>query len=243
MGKIHQNVRSLADLARLELLDEIRREKYLVGSRLPNEGKLAEEMGVSRNTLREALRVMAAQGIVEKRQGLGTFVRAESMPNAKPGLEVLFRVTDAITALGMSPGTSEIELETGPINPMEAERLRIQSPTVINRVRRVRTADEVPVVYCLDVFSPTVGTLVESELRASIFVYLEEKKNIHISYASTDIRPTIAGQELAGKLGVSAASPLLLLDQIHFDDRNLPILYSRLFFRPDYFVFHVVRKR
>ncbi|CAA7600710.1 Chorismate pyruvate-lyase/UbiC transcription regulator-associated domain protein [Acididesulfobacillus acetoxydans] len=49
--------------------------------------------------------------------------------------------------------------------------------------------------------------------------------------------------ELAGKLGVSAASPLLLLDQIHFDDRNLPILYSRLFFRPDYFVFHVVRKR
>ncbi|MHB1653639.1 MAG: UTRA domain-containing protein [Desulfitobacteriaceae bacterium] len=74
-------------------------------------------------------------------------------------------------------------------------------------------------------------------------VYLEERKGIPISYASTDIRPMLASQELATKLKVPAASPLLLLDQIHFDKQDLPMLYSRLFFRPDYFVFHVVRRR
>jgi len=59
MGRIHQSGKSLSDLVRLELLDEIRRGKYLTDSRLPNEATLAQELGVSRNTLREALRVFA----------------------------------------------------------------------------------------------------------------------------------------------------------------------------------------
>lgn len=66
MGRIQQSGKSLSDLVRLELLDEIRRGKYLVNSRLPNEEQLAKEMGVSRNTLREALRVLEASGVVEK---------------------------------------------------------------------------------------------------------------------------------------------------------------------------------
>ena len=50
-------------------------------------------------------------------------------------------------------------------------------------------------------------------------------------------------KELADKLEVTAASPLLLLDEVHFDKFDQPIFYSRVFFRSDYFVFHVVRTR
>lgn len=243
MGRIHQSGKSLSDLVRLELLDEIRRGKYLVGSRLPNEEKLAEELGVSRNTLREALRVLESDGVVEKKQGLGTFVRGESSPKVKPGLEVLFRVTDAILELGLTPGTSEVEFKISSADAREAEKLGVVEGAPVSHMRRVRTADGVPAVYCIDVFSPRVGDLHPEQLKSSIFAYLEEVKGIRIAYASTDIRPIVAGKELAGKLMVSAASPLLLMDQVHFDQSDNPILYSRLFFRSDYFVFHVVRSR
>jgi len=243
MGRIHQSGKSLSDLVRLELLDEIRRGKYLIDSRLPNEENLAKELGVSRNTLREALRVLEANGIVEKKQGLGTYVRGESSPKVKPGLEVLFRVTDAILELGMVPGTSEIEIENSFADARVAAKLGVDEGTPVNQSRRVRTADGIPVVYCIDMFSPSVGELDIVKIKSSIFTYLEEVKQIRIAYASTDIRPIVAGKELADKLSVSAASPLLLLDEVHFDKSDHPIFYSRLFFRSDYFIFHVVRSR
>lgn len=243
MGRIQQSGKSLSDLVRLELLDEIRRGKYLVGSKLPNEEKLAGELGVSRNTLREALRVLESEGVVEKKQGLGTFVRGESGPKVKPGIEKLFRVTDAILELGLTPGTSELDFNISPADAWEAEKLGINEGTAVSHLRRVRTADGTPAVYCMDVFSPKVGDLTLEHLRPSVFSYLEEVKGIHIAYAATDIRSIVAGKELAGKLNVSAASPLLLLDQVHYDKLNQPILYSRLFFRSDFFVFHVIRAR
>lgn len=243
MERIYQSGKSLSDLVRLELLDEIRRGKYLIDSRLPNEEKLSKELGVSRNTLREALRVLEASGVVEKKQGLGTFVRGESSPKVKPGLEVLFRVTDAILELGLQPGTSEIEFGSSSADARVAEKLGVSVGTPVNYLRRVRTADGVPAVYCIDMFSPSVGDLDVEKVKSSIFTYLEEVKQIRIAYASTDIRPIVAGKELADKLLVSAASPLLLLDEVHFDKSDLPIFYSRLFFRSDYFVFHVVRSR
>lgn len=243
MGRIQQSGKSLSDLVRLELLDEIRRGKYLVNSRLPNEEQLAKELGVSRNTLREALRVLESNGVVEKKQGLGTFVRGELSPKAKPGLEVLFRVTDAILELGSNPGTSETTFETASADARVAEKLGVNAGTLVKHMRRVRTADGVPVVYCIDMFSPTIGELEVEKLKSSVFAYLEEVKGIRIAYASTDIRPIVAGKELADKLSVSAASPLLLLDEVHFDKLDQPIFYSRLFFRSDYFVFHVLRTR
>ncbi|GAB6156297.1 GntR family transcriptional regulator [Desulfosporosinus burensis] len=243
MGRIHQSGKSLSDLVRLELLDEIRRGKYLIDSRLPNEENLAKELGVSRNTLREALRLLEANGIVEKKQGLGTYVRGESTPKVKPGLEVLFRVTDAILELGMVPGTSEIELTCSFADARVAQKLGVSEGTPVNQSRRVRTADGVPAVYCIDMFPPSIGELDVERLKSSIFTYLEEVKEIRIAYASTDIRPIVAGKELAVKLSVSAASPLFLLDEVHFDKSNNPIFYSRLFFRSDFFVFHVVRSR
>jgi len=243
MGRIHQSGKSLSDLVRLELLDEIRRGKYLIDGRLPNEGKLAQELGVSRNTLREALRVLESVGVVEKKHGLGTFVRGESSPKVKPGLEVLFRVTDAISELGMIPGTSGIEFESSTADSRVAEKLGISTGTLVNQLRRVRTADGVPAIYCIDMFSPRVGDLDVEKIKSSIFSYLEEVKGIRITYASTDIRPIVAGKELADKLEVTTASPLLLLDEVHFDKFDNPIFYSRLFFRSDYFIFHVVRTR
>lgn len=61
-------------------------KKFLPGEKLPNEIELSEELKISRATLREAVRILAAGGVVEIRRGLGTFVREDFKVDDKKGI-------------------------------------------------------------------------------------------------------------------------------------------------------------
>lgn len=67
---------SLADTATEAIRAEIISGRFAVGSRLPNEATLSATLGVSRGTVREAVRVLASQGLLEVLQGSGTYVRS-----------------------------------------------------------------------------------------------------------------------------------------------------------------------
>ncbi|GAA4662132.1 MULTISPECIES: FadR/GntR family transcriptional regulator [Amycolatopsis] len=61
-----------------QLREAISQGEWAVGQRIPTEGALAETLGVGRNTVREAVRALAHSGLLEVRQGDGTYVRATS---------------------------------------------------------------------------------------------------------------------------------------------------------------------
>jgi DNA-binding FadR family transcriptional regulator len=67
---------NLADTAIQNIRAEITANRWQVGERIPNEATLADMLGVSRGTVREAVRVLVSQGILETRQGSGTYVRS-----------------------------------------------------------------------------------------------------------------------------------------------------------------------
>jgi GntR family transcriptional regulator, transcriptional repressor for pyruvate dehydrogenase complex len=71
------------------LREQITSGAWPVGTRLPSEATLAAELGVGRSTIREAIRALASTGMVESRQGAGTFVRAAAAPDV--GLETRLR--------------------------------------------------------------------------------------------------------------------------------------------------------
>lgn len=74
-----KDVRNLAQRTADEIYDMIFRERrFQPGGKLPNENELSAELGISRATLREAIRILALQGILEVRRGAGTFVTGES---------------------------------------------------------------------------------------------------------------------------------------------------------------------
>ena len=66
--------RTLAELAAGQMIDLIRLKKYAPGDRLPTEAELSELLGVGRNTVREAVRILVSRNIVTVRQGSGTFI-------------------------------------------------------------------------------------------------------------------------------------------------------------------------
>ena len=210
--------------------------------RLPSEFELAKSLGVSRATLREALRLLEEENVIVRRHGVGTFVN--SKPIFTSGIEQLSSVSSMIRTAGMEPGT--IYLSSMQAIPSEDDVLRFQcddDQTVVT-MERVRTANGDPVVYCVDKVPKNYlpnDFLIREE--GSIFTALEESGDIHISYAVTFIDPVGYHEIASPTLNCEPETSLLVLKQLHYDENDRVVLYSKNYFRADKFSFHVVRKR
>src|SRR5437588_7779515 len=102
---LEERARPRSVLVREQLTQRIDSGALAAGSRLPSEPVLATELGVSRATLREALRALESEGLVRRMWGSGTYV-AEGGREAN-SLDVNFGVTDANRAAGLRAGAGD----------------------------------------------------------------------------------------------------------------------------------------
>lgn len=212
---------------------------YREGEKLPSEFELSKQLGVSRATLREALRILEDEKFVVRKHGVGTFI--SSKPPFTSGIEELFSVTDMILRAKMTPGTKVLVAEKVLATEREAERLKIEPNSPIYRIVRIRYADDTPVVYCVDKIPAHLVSNPESLTEGkSLFDALETEVGRRVAYAITHIEPSVSA-EISTQLQTD--QPLLALKQLHYDESDLPLLDSANFFRADRFDFHVVRKR
>ncbi|MBM7659300.1 GntR family transcriptional regulator [Bacillus mesophilus] len=222
------------------LKSDIENGVYKEREKLPSEFDLAKHLGVSRATLREALRILEEENVVVRRHGVGTFVNPR--PLFTSGIEQLNSVTNMIKQAGKVPGTIFLSShEQGPTEE-DIRRFNCSIEDEILVVERVRTADGDPVVYCIDKIPTKYFQTGYSHSEESVFRVLE-KSGIFISHAVTHIEPLGYHEKISPILNCEPETALLLLKQMHFDQDEQPVLFSLNFFRADQFSFHVIRKR
>lgn len=228
----------------LQVIDKIKNEidigVYEVGERLPSEFELSKTLGVSRATLREALRMLEDEQVITRRHGVGTFVNHK--PVFSSGIEELCSVTEMISRGNKQPGTIFLSTFEKQATEEEWERFNNDAFNELIVVERVRTADQVPVVYCLDKIPKHYLPRYTASQDQSMFDQLE-MEGIKISHALTQIEPLGYHEEVSPILRCDPETSLLLLKQMHYDELERPILYSINYFRADQFKFHVLRKR
>ncbi|RAZ70097.1 GntR family transcriptional regulator [Planococcus maitriensis] len=230
----------------LQVIDRMKQDiasgVYKEKEKLPSEFELSKSLGVSRATLREALRLLEEDNVIVRRHGVGTFVN--SKPVFSSGIEELTSVSDMIRQAGMEPGVVYLSTSESICSEEDVNRFHCNPEDTVITIERVRTANGEPVVYCIDkvpsVFMPE-GFLGRKE--SSIFSALEESGDIRISYAVTFIDPTGYHEEASPILECDPETALLVLKQHHYDENDRLVLYSKNYFRADKFSFHVVRKR
>ncbi|WP_062050830.1 GntR family transcriptional regulator [Bacillus sp. JCM 19034] len=222
------------------LKEDIENNVYEEGEKLPSEFEFSKNLGISRATLREALRVLEEEGIVIRRHGVGTFVHSKPLFSA--GIEELHSVTDMIIKANMNPGTIYVSSAVNEATEEERRHFKQDELKEVLSLERIRTADGVPVVYCLEkVPYQLVRNHSIHEIK-SIFKFLESVGHT-ITYAVTHIEPIGYDGEISEILECDPESTLLLLKQMHYDENEIPVLYSYNYFRADKFKFHVVRSR
>jgi GntR family transcriptional regulator len=235
-------MRRLSFSVRDELAGRITSGAIPPGSRLPPEPQLAEDLGVSRATLREALRSLEEDGFVTRRRGAGTF--AAHRPRLRNNLDVNFGVTEAIRASGMEPGTVDAKVDIASATAQEASALDIAAGDPVVTVERVRTADDRRVVLSRDVIAQSlVGEDALERLgNGSVYDLLETAARTAIQHGVVTIEPIAADRQMARKLKIPTGSLMLYLRQIDYDRSGDPVLLSHEYHLGDAFEFSVVRR-
>jgi GntR family transcriptional regulator len=232
--------RALPLVVRENLEALMRSGHFPPGSQLPSEDVLAEQLAVSRPTLREALRALALEGLVWRRRGVGTFVARR--PTLANSLNENFGVSDLIRRQQREPGCRHIEIKETKADKELARQLQVPFGAALYEVERLRTADDVPVVFSIDVFARALLPDSPLILKGQSIYRLLEEAGRRIHYGVARVVPTAAGPSLAEKLDVAADSPLLLLEQIDYGADDKPLLHSLEWHVSDAFDIEVYRK-
>ncbi|HET6821836.1 MAG TPA: GntR family transcriptional regulator, partial [Anaerolineales bacterium] len=212
------------------------------GSRLISEPKLAKQLGVSRATLREAMRTFETQGLIRRRQGAGTFVVGK-VPVIDAGLEVLESLDTMARRMNLVITVSDLILEQIDADESFAIALSVPVGTCLTRIARVMRADTRPVAYLIDVLPEDVLKLQDlpQGFNGSVLDFLLERgDDLRVSRAA--ISATNATADVAKALEIQRGDVLLQFVSQLYTANGRMTDYSISYFIPGYFRFHVNRR-
>jgi len=216
--------------------------KTPAGQRLTSEPELAKQMGVSRATLREAMRTFETQGVIRRRQGSGTYVVGK-VPVIDAGLEVLESLDTMAQRRNLAVTISELHIEQVNADAETAAGLSIAEGTRLTRVRRTMCADGRPVAYLIDTMPADLlnpNDLPENFSGSVLDFMLARGDSLSVSRAA--ISATNATADVAKALEIQRGDVLLeFVSQLYNNDSQI-VDHTKSYFIPGYFNFHVVRR-
>jgi GntR family transcriptional regulator len=215
-----------------QIISAIKKDALLPGEQLPGENDLAEQLGVSRNALREALNRLIEKGILFRERGVGTFVTPQSGVLLKTNLTDAVGTSVLIANQKKKPGQTGFFFQFEKPPKSVAEFLQIDETEEVLHISRVRTADAKPVIVSEEYIPGNIPgldydlSMVEGLGNWSIYDYLQ-KANYVIQTVITQFHATSADAEMSKKMNIDENAPLLCMEQIHFcNEYNKPILFA-----------------
>jgi GntR family transcriptional regulator len=244
MLKRDQRVVPLYYQAQHTISQRISRGEYAAGSQLPSESELSRELGVSRVTVREALRVLAQEGLLVKVQGKGTFVSTNAAVHQPTRsftgyLEDLYDQLERVSVKQIDIGRTTITDDMRSILGLSEEAKEVV------RIKRTRYVDDEPYAFTINLLPLEIGIYLTAEkLKTSPLVrILEEDLKIQIIHAHETITAAAADAEVSQSLDVPFLSPVVYVRRVLFTVEDSPLQIVDSYYRADKFHYsvHLVR--
>ncbi len=191
------------------------------GTMLPSEIQLGVDFGVSQGTVRKALDALAAENLVVRHQGRGTFVAEHDTDRA------LFHFFHMVgeNAERQLPESQILSCRYGKATATEASRLALPKGDSVARIRRVRILGGVPAIVETIVLSealfPEIGR--DGDLPNTLYELYERRYEVTVARAEERLRATSASAAVADLLGIAVAAPLLEIDRTAFSLDGGPV--------------------
>ncbi len=233
---------SLTEQTRLYIKDRILDNAFGDG-RLPSETELAQILGVSRTTVREALSKLEKEGIIRRRQGAGTFVNPAGL-QVRTRLDEIWSYEEALRAHGYTPAVEVLRLEEQPAGGEAARRLGLSPDEPALLMEKRFLEDGAPAILTRNVLPLRLLQCRPDEAmaRAPIYEFMETCCQSQLQYYLTELIPVLADDFLAERLKIPVNTPLLSFEEIGYDPQNQPIVWATSWFRDDRIRFRLIRR-
>ena len=239
---------SLTDQVKTHIKDMIVQGEFADG-RVPPEMELAEVLGVSRTTVRDALSRLEMEGTISRRQGAGTFVNNPVL-QIRSRLEEIWGYEAMLEAHGFTPSTLLIKTErvradSSPFDNCTAVDLQLEPEEPLLLATKLFLENDEPVILTHNSIPVRILTegFAENDLSRPLYEFLELFTRQRLAYYVTDIVPLAAGEEIAELLKISRGTPLVSFDEIGYNDNNEPVVKAHSYFRDDLLRLRLLRRR
>lgn len=214
------------------LLEKIRREEIIAGEAFPSERELAENFGVSRMTVRQALNTLKKEGFIYHERGIGAFV-------SKRKLDVhtrnLVGFTEEMRERGLRPSSKLLLFRREAATEETATDLGIEPGDEVYHFQRLRLADDSPMAF-EDAFLPAAvyADLDEFDLEtASLYQILENEYGVRMSHAEEVLEALAVSKEIGDALSIKKGAPVLMVHRVVYSETNAAVESVKTFYRAD----------
>ncbi len=215
----------------LVLQDEIAEGRYAPGEALPGEEDLAGLFKVSRVTIRAALETLNALGLIERRQGVGTFVRELSKPEpltvpmvdlATRNREIVRTTRAHVVEYGFQPAPRHVR-----------SHFQAQPDDMFQRAVRIRYMRNRPIMQVTTYIPEAIGRQFgPKEMEGGSLYAILQRFGITFASGEQVVTAAAADPVVAERLNVAIGSPLLKVVRVHFDTMERPIQHFEVLAPP-----------
>ncbi len=227
------------DIARM-----ISEDGLVPGDRLPTETQLAERFGLARSTVREALKRLEEEGLVDAVQGKGRFVSAVAAAIVERPITRYEGVTEMLGRLGHDVTTSVFSVSEVPADATQAQSLHVTEGTPLIRLARLRYGDGEPLVFSIDhiLRDALPGPISHRDWSAPLTEALEANGHQIVSSVAR-ISAVDLPFDLARRHRLTGLGPWLLVTEVCLTRAGRRILLAEDYHRGSLIGFNVRRQR
>ncbi len=215
--------------------------EYAPGSQIPSENELSREMGVSRVTVREALRELVREDMLVRVQGKGTYVAQQASTAALPTVKFtgfLEELYDRVQKVSVK----HVEISRVPVSDDLRKVLKLNpAESEVVRIKRLRYVNDAPYAFTINSLPVEIGNQIhERDLyRVPLLWILQEELKIPITRARETVEAAAADPEVAQRLDIPVLSPVMHVKRVMYTEREQPLELVESYYRADRYQYSV----
>ena len=218
-----------------DLLRElIESDEYKNGKMLPKEVELAEQLQISRNTLRQAINQLVFEGLLIRKKGVGTKVARKGITG---GVKNWHSFSQEMKMLGIEVKNYELRVYSKTPTKEIADFFGISEDQRCVVMERLRGNTSFPFVYFISYFNPRLPISGEENFSMPLYDMLEQNYGIYVKTSKEEVSARLAGANKAAKLEISPNDPILIRKRFVYDENNVPVEYNIGYYRADSFTY------
>ena len=234
---LHHQVKGL-------IAEQIERGDYKVGDMLPPEFTLAEELGVSRNTIRQALLALVNEGRLFRERGKGTFVAEKTLNR---GVPVLTGFHEYVKGIGQTPTSEFVSVTLTKSTPHIRHLLAVKSREKIVHIHRYVGIDGdrvgVHEIYLPKKIWEKINAPPETMENQSLYTLLKTRCGVELAYGDETIyvRGATAGER--AELSIAQKGMVFIVSRLLYDHDDEPVCYADNIYHPGKFKYYIKYKK